>query len=106
MFDLTDVGFVKRVKVGSMHHEALQHDDVLQEGMDLLNRCLTDFPKGTIIGMEKSFTLMNVGEFPVVLQWVCYHIGFPRKPNWLEEPRPSATSHAHSPTHHPAMPPT
>ena len=58
----------------------------IREAQALLNRCLSDSPKGTIIGVEKSFAMLNLGEHQVVLQWLCYHIGFARKPFWMEDP--------------------
>lgn len=85
MFDLSDVAFVKRIAVGSRDPEAMQSEGDIEAANDLLNRCLTDFPKGKIIGTEKSFQILSVGEHQVVLQWICYHVGFPRKPVWLDE---------------------
>jgi hypothetical protein len=105
MFDMTDVGFVKRVTLGSTHHEAIRHEDAHEEAAALLNRCLSEHPRGKIIAIEKSFKLLNVGENQVLLQWVCYHIGFARKPNWLEEPPLSAPSPMPSSPHHWGMPP-
>jgi hypothetical protein len=84
MFDLTDVHYVKRILVGNDNPERLRTEVEIQQSMDLLNRCLTDTPKGTIIGTEKNFMLLNVGEHQVVLQSVVYHVGFTRKPFWLE----------------------
>ena len=85
MFDLTDVKFVKRVVVGSDNTNHMQSEAQIEEARALLNRCLTDTPKGSIIGVEKSFTVLQLGEHQVVLQWLCYHVGFPRKPVWLGE---------------------
>lgn len=85
MFDLTDVKFVKRVVVGSDNPNQMQTEAQVEEARALLNRCLTDSPRGTIIGVEKSFTILQVGEHQVVLQWLCYHVGFPRRPAWLGE---------------------
>ncbi|SEN42605.1 hypothetical protein SAMN02800694_3452 [Luteibacter sp. UNCMF331Sha3.1] len=85
MFDLTDVKFVKRIVVGSDHPNQMKTDEQVNQANDLLNRCLTDSPRGTILGIEKSFTLLQVGEHQVVLQWLCYHVGFPRKPAWLQD---------------------
>lgn len=85
MFDLTDVGYVKRVTVGSANPEKLASEEQIQKAADLLNRCLTDTPKGRIIGIEKNFSILNIGEHQVVLQCIVYHVGFPRKPYWLEE---------------------
>ena len=84
MFDLADVRFVKRIVVGSDNPERMKTEDEISQAVTLLNRCLTDSPKGTIIGTEKNFALLNVGEHQVVLQYVVYHVGFPRKPYWIE----------------------
>ncbi|QJE72439.1 hypothetical protein HHL28_04405 [Aerophototrophica crusticola] len=84
MFDLTDVGFVKRITVGSTNPERMATEEEVQAAADLLNRCLSDSPKGRIIGVEKNFSILNIGEHQVVLQCVVYHVGFPRKPYWLE----------------------
>jgi hypothetical protein len=83
MFDLTDVGFVKRIVVGSTSPEQPKSEEEIQGAMDMLNRCLTDVPRGRIIGTEKSFSTLNIGEHQVVLQAVTYHVGFARKPAWL-----------------------
>ena len=84
MFDLSDVKFVKRVVVGSDDPNHMQSEAKIEEARALLNRCFTEMPKGTIIGVEKSFTVLQIGEHQMVLQWLRYHVGFPRKPAWLE----------------------
>jgi len=84
LFDLTDVAFVKRVTVGSRDPESLRTEDEVTAAADLLNRCLSEIPKGKILGIEKSFTLLNIGEHQVVLQWITYHVGFPRRPAWID----------------------
>jgi hypothetical protein len=84
MFDLTDVRYVKRIIVGNDNPEHMRPEAEIQQAADLLNRCLSDTPRGTIIGIEKNFMLLNIGEHQVVLQSVVYHVGFPRKPYWLE----------------------
>jgi hypothetical protein len=85
MFDLTDVKYVKRVVVGSDDPNQMRTEAQLEDARALLNRCLSETPKGSIIGVEKGFTLLQLGEHQVVLQWLCYHVGFPRKPAWLVE---------------------
>ena len=85
MFDLSDVHYVKRIVVGTDDPAHIKKPDEIQDAQALLNRCLSETPKGTIIGIEKSFVMLNVGEHQVVLQWLCYHVGFPRKPAWLTE---------------------
>lgn len=83
MYDLSDVGYVQRIVVGSSDPEDLRSEPDVQAAVDLLNRCLTESPKGRIVGIEKSFSLLNIGEHQVVLQSMIYHVGFPRRPFWL-----------------------
>lgn len=86
MFDLSEVRYVKRIVVGTDDPSHIKTPAEIQETQALLNRCLSESPKGTIIGIEKSFAVLNLGEHQVVLQWLCYHIGFARKPAWLAGP--------------------
>ena len=57
----------------------------IQAAMGLVNRCLSELPRGYIIGIEKNFGLYNLGEHQVVLQYLVYNIGFERKPMYLDE---------------------
>lgn len=83
MFDLTDVAYVKRIAVGSRDAESLRSEDENEAAVALLNRCFTETPRGKILGIEKSFAQLNIGEHQVVLQCLIYHVGFPRRPAWL-----------------------
>ncbi|MCA9657952.1 MAG: hypothetical protein KC486_06380 [Myxococcales bacterium] len=85
MIDLSEVTFIKRIVVGSSNPTDLQSEERIRQAMALINRCLSDYPKGKIIGVEKSFSILQIGEHNVVLQWTTYHIGFMRRPTWLEE---------------------
>lgn len=84
MFDLSDVGYVKRVVVGNCDPEHMLPEEELERQQALLNRCLTGTPRGRIIGQETNFYLLNIGQHQVVVQYVSYHIGFARRPFWLE----------------------
>ena len=83
-FQLSDMRFVKRIVVGSQNPSPLKSEEEIGQAMALLNRCLTDLPKGVIVGREKSFSVLNIGEHQVVLQYTVYHVGFARRPAWLE----------------------
>lgn len=85
MFDLTDVSYVKRIVVGNNDPERMRSEAEIQVAVNLLNRCLNEPPKGRIIGIEKTFNILNIGEHQVVLQSLIYHVGFSRKPYWLVE---------------------
>lgn len=83
MFDLTDIAYVERIIVGSRSPEIIVPDSEVEDKVAQLNRCLTETPRGKIIGIEKTFSLLNIGEHQVVLQCIIYHVGFTRKPHWL-----------------------
>lgn len=83
-FSISDISYLKRVIVGRSNPEQVAAEETIQKQMDFLNRCLNENPKGKIIGMEKNFYLLNIGEHQVVMQYVVYHVGFVRKPAWWE----------------------
>lgn len=85
MFDLSEIRYVKRISIGTSNPSAILSEEEIQRAMDLLNKCLSGPPKGTIVGIEKSFKILNIGEHQAVLQWLVYHVGFTRKPLWLED---------------------
>jgi hypothetical protein len=69
-FDISDVRFVKRITVGSDSPENQKTEEEIRAATDLLNRCLTDFPNGKILAIEKNFSILNIGEHQVVLQYI------------------------------------
>ena len=85
MIDLSDVRYVKRISVGTSDPGHILTEEDIQRAMDLLNRCLEGPPRGKIVGIEKSFNILNIGEHQAVLQWIVYHVGFERKPFWLQD---------------------
>lgn len=82
-FDMTDIQFVKRITIGTSDPRMLRDEKYLEQQTDLLNRCLNERPKGHIIGQEKNFSLLRLGEQQVVIQSIVYHIGFKRRPGWM-----------------------
>lgn len=82
-FDLTKIRFVKRLIIGSNNPNNSMSEEDINASLELLNRCLSETPRGVIMGIEKNFSLFNLGEHQVVQQWTVYHIGFSRKPVWL-----------------------
>jgi len=84
-FSLTDLRYVKRVVVGNDNPETQPDEEKYKKQMEYLNRSLNEYPKGKIIGQEKNFFLLNVGEHQIVMQYIVYHVGFERKPQWIKE---------------------
>jgi hypothetical protein len=84
-FQLSNVRFIKRIVVGNDSPQNMRTEEEIQAAMALVNRCLSELPRGHIIGIEKNFGLYNLGEHQVVLQYLVYNIGFERKPMYLNE---------------------
>lgn len=78
-----DITYVHRVIVGNDNPEQQNDEEKYKNQLALLNRCLSESPKGKIIGQEKNFYILNIGEHQVVMQYIVYHVGFRRKPQWL-----------------------
>jgi hypothetical protein len=83
--DIYDVKFMKDVTVGSVNPNVILSDETRQSQIALLNRCLNDYPKGVIIGKDIVIGRYNIGEHELVMQKTIYHVGFPRKPAWVDE---------------------
>ena len=83
-FSLMDIGYVHRVVVGNDDPETQPNEEKYKQQEAYLNRCLSDYPKGKIIGQEKNFYLLNIGEHQIVMQYIVYHVGFKRKPPWIQ----------------------
>ena len=71
--NLEDVGFVKLITLGAN-----------EDGIELLNRCLSETPRGKIITIEKSITVVRSGEDEALSETVIYHVGFSRRPHCLD----------------------
>lgn len=84
-FSLTDIRYVHRVVVGNDNPETQPDEEKYGKQLQQLNQCLNGYPKGKIIGQEKNFYLLNIGEHQVVMQYIVYHVGFERKPAWVQD---------------------
>lgn len=82
-FSMVDVKFVKRIEIGSLNPNSAMSEEKKNEQMDQLNRCLTEYPKGKIIGKDIGFAVYQVGEHQITMQITTYHVGFSRRPHWL-----------------------
>lgn len=80
--DLTEIKYVKLVTVGSVNPNNPLSDQSRQEQVNLLNRCLQEYPKGVIIGKDTTIGQYLIGNHELTMEKVTYHVGFPRKPVW------------------------
>ena len=84
VFNLSSIQFIKRVTVGHKAPDTNYDENEIIKAQEYINRCLSESTKGYIIGIEKNFNIINLGEHQVVMQWLVYHIGFEKKPFWME----------------------
>ena len=80
-----EIKYVKLVSVGSVNPNNPLSDNSREKQVELLSRCLNDYPKGIIIGKDTTIGRYVIGEHELSMEKVTYHIGFSRKPGWLEE---------------------
>lgn len=83
--DLSQIRYIKLVPLGSVNPNNPISDQSREEQLKLLNRCLSDFPKGIVIGKDITIGRYMIGEHELTMEKVTYHVGFPRRPSWEEE---------------------
>lgn len=81
---LTDIHYIKLVPIGSVNPNNPLSDQAKEAQVELLNRCLNDYPKGIIIGKDITVGRYMIGEHELTMERVTYHVGFSRKPSWEE----------------------
>lgn len=103
MFDQSNVKYIKRLVVGSDNPARLCTREETEAQMEELNDCLSgaSHPRGTLLAVERSFTLVRIGDHQVVLEWMAYHVGFARKPA-PKPPRQASATAAPAPHDAPA----
>lgn len=81
---LTDIHYVKLVPIGSVNPNNPLSEQAKEAQVDLLNKCLNDYPKGIIIGKDITVGRYLIGEHELTMEKITYHVGFTRKPAWEE----------------------
>ncbi len=77
-----NIRYVKLVTIGSVNPNAPFSEQSQKDQVDLLNRCLNDYPKGIIIGKDVQIGIYKIGQHELTMEKSTYHIGFERKPSW------------------------
>jgi hypothetical protein len=80
--ELERVTFVKRVTVGNLNRPTTEEE--MEQQTRLLNKCLQEFPRGWIISRTISTLVFGKEDARLTYQQTTYHIGWKRKPFWLE----------------------
>lgn len=82
--NLEDVIFVKKIVIGAVDPQTPFNEEEQNKQVQLLNNCLTQYPKGKIIGRDITIATYMMGEHQINMQSTTYHIGFKRKPSWIK----------------------
>ncbi len=82
---LTDIHYVKLVTIGSVNPNNPLSEQSREQQVELLNRCLNDYPKGVILGKDITIGRYMIGEHELSMEKITYHVGFARKPSWEDE---------------------
>lgn len=87
---LAEIRFVKDVSVGSVNPNNPISDEGREAQVELLNKCLSEYPRGVILGTDVTIGRYMLGQHELTMQKTIYHIGFSRKPAWLPKNTASA----------------
>ena len=79
---MSDIKYIKLVTVGSVNPNNPLSDESRAAQVELLNKCLNDYPKGVIIGKDITIGRYMIGEHELNMEKITYHVGFERKPAW------------------------
>lgn len=82
---LEEVGYVKRVTLGSVNPNQPLSEQAAEAQACLLNRCLKEYPRGIIIGKDVTIARFQTGPHEFTMEKITYHVGFRRKPAWEED---------------------
>lgn len=83
-FGIGEVSFIQRAVVGPTRADRLPSQDEIDAQMDFINRCLSE-GRGQLVGTEKGLVVIQSSDQQIVVQHTVYHIGFKRKPIWVDE---------------------
>ncbi len=83
-FGLNEVTFIQRAVVGPTRADRIPTQDETNAQMDFINRCLSE-GRGQLVGTEKGLVIINTSDQQIVMQHTAYHIGFKRKPVWVDD---------------------
>jgi hypothetical protein len=82
---LNDTRYVKIVTIGGIDPNNPLTEEKQAVQVAELNKLLSGYPKGTIIGKDTAIGRFMLGEHELCMQRTSYHIAFPRKPDWIDE---------------------
>ncbi|MDR1218862.1 MAG: hypothetical protein LBK73_04550 [Treponema sp.] len=82
---INDTRYVQVVTVGGLDPNNPLSEEKQLEQVEHLNKLLSGYPKGTIIGKDTAIGRFMLGEHELCMQRTSYHIAFSRKPENSDE---------------------
>ncbi len=93
---LGEITYIQRAVVGPTTADRIPSQEEINAQMDFINRCLGE-GRGQLVGSEKGLIVVQTSDQQLVIQHSVYHIGFKRKPSWLDHYRPKSNAAAGMP---------
>jgi hypothetical protein len=82
---ISDTRYVQIVTIGGIDPNNPLSEEMQLKQVERLNKLLSGYPKGTIIGKDTSIGRFMIGEHELCMQRTSYHVAFPRKPENIDE---------------------
>jgi len=82
---ISDARYVKIVTIGGIDPNNPFSEEKQAAQTEELNKMLSGYPKGTIIGKDTAIGRYMLGEHELSMQRTSYHVAFPRKPEWVDD---------------------
>ncbi|MDR1315824.1 MAG: hypothetical protein LBK13_03025 [Spirochaetales bacterium] len=82
---INDTRYVQIVTIGGIDPNSPLTDEKQRAQVELLNKLLSGYPRGTIIGKDTAIGRYMLGEHELCMQKTSYHVAFARKPEGINE---------------------
>jgi hypothetical protein len=82
---ISDTRYVQIVTIGGIDPNSPLSEEKQLKQVEQLNKLLSGYPKGTIIGKDTSIGRFMIGEHELCMQRTSYHVAFSRKPENIDE---------------------
>jgi hypothetical protein len=82
---INDARYIKVVTIGSIDPNNPLSEEKQYKQVELLNKLLSGYPRGTIIGKDTAIGRFMLGEHELCMQRTSYHVAFPRKPEGIDD---------------------
>ncbi|MDR2446509.1 MAG: hypothetical protein LBD58_04345 [Treponema sp.] len=82
---INDTRYVQIATIGGLDPNNPLSEEKQLKQVEYLNKLLSGYPKGIIIGKDISIGRFMLGEHELCMQRTSYHVAFSRKPEYIDE---------------------